>query len=212
MSMAIPGYAITMSAAFFADNQPPVDERFRRAALAAAMAVKSAGPAADIPSVVENTGIANTVSPLATATIAISISDLVREGGIQGLTSEPTINTIASAAAKADSPMELAVGHSAGTVLPPSAPPSSFVVGSTGSAANPAPQFDPARLYDLLSRQSNWIPIATVYEEAGNGDRAGFDAALGQLHADGFVAIENEHVYVTESGRRFLEYTRYSLK
>lgn len=201
-----------MNAAPIAENVPPVDERFRRAALAAAMAVRTAGPSADVTTVVANAGIAQTVSPIATATIAISIADLVRKGEVESLTSEQTINMIATNAANAELPLDPSIGPAMAQQLAPSA--GSAVPGMTVSVSAPAmaAPFNPTALYEILSRSQSWEPTVLLYEAAGNGDRAGFDAVLQQLLVDRFVEMQNGYVYVTESGRRFLEYSKYSLK
>lgn len=201
-----------MNAAPIADNAPPANERFRRAALAAAMAVRTAGPSADVTTVVANAGIAQTVSPIATATIAISIADLVRRGEVESLTSEQTINTIATNAENAELPLDPAIGPAMPQPLAPAAGSAAPGMSAPVSAPAAAAPFNPASLYELLSRSQSWEPTVMLFDAAGNGDRAGFDAALQQLLTDRFIEMQNGYVYVTESGRRFLEYSRYSLK
>lgn len=199
-----------MSAAPIAKN-PPVEDKFRLAALAAVMAVKTAAPATDINTAVANSGISQTLSPMATASIAMSIADLVRKGAINDLTSELVINTIATAAAQSETPSDPSANVSAATSSLPAGTPGQSAPVPDNAAVASTP-FDTARLYEVLSQSTTWEPVAAIFERAGNGDRTGFDAALHQLQGDGFIALQEDHAYVTESGRRFLEYAKYSLK
>jgi hypothetical protein len=69
-----------------------------------------------------------------------------------------------------------------------------------------APAVDGAALRWQLARTSGWYPVRELSAALGLPDPRPLYAELEILAREGFVRIENEHVYVTESGHRYMEY------
>ena len=172
---------VSMSAVPNFESSIPPEDKFKQAA--------------NVAAVVSDSGISQKISPMATASIAIAIQNIVRSGGTDTLMNDDVVASIAAVAASAE---PVPVGHPEQIAVPVS--------------AEAAGSFDSNIFYEELAKTEGWVPLQEMFSKCGAGDRSTFDAAVEQMLKDGFLAVENDHLYVTESGKRFLEYSRYSRK
>ena len=163
---------------------------YRRAALAAAIAAREAlarrsGVAAAAAAAAGSLG----VNPQEAASIAVELEKQIELVGPDRLTSDETLSAVAAAAANAPS-------VDGGAPLP-------------AAKLQPAepPPINTTALYRVLARLSKWDPLASVARALGGVDPERIKAELERLCSEEFVIIENEHVYVTERGHRYFEYS-----
>ena len=77
------------------------------------------------------------------------------------------------------------------------------------AAPTPTPEtraIDTTALYRELSRIRDWQPLTGLAKALGVADQEQLKAALDRLCSEEFVIVQNEHVFVTERGHRYLEY------
>jgi hypothetical protein len=174
------------------------DRRLWNAALAAALAVKSALIAANtrkgafrpkVSEIATEAAMSQGAGPVEAATIGLELERLSQSTSPDELPRDENVSGIARAA------MAVA-GNASGTS-------SSDSVQQT---AVQAPPIDPIRLYRALSQIREWFPLGKLARDLGLEDQSQLSSQLEPLASEGFVRIENEHVWVTERGHRYLEY------
>lgn len=181
-------------------SAPPIDDRrLSNAALAASIAVKAAlrtagsSKGAPTPNVAEIAGEAATsqgARPVEAAVISLELERLSREFEPDDLPREEIVRDVAAAAGAA----------------------TTNASGATDEVGRPvtgqSPPVDANKLYCALAQVREWFPLGKLARDLGLEDPATLSGQLAPLVSDGYVRIENEHVWVTERGHRFLEYAR----
>ena len=172
-------------------SAPDAPAMYRRAALAAAIAVKGALVSkGGVAAAAAEAAVSQGASPGEAASIAVELERQMARIGPDAVTSEESISA--------------AVAAASGGVL--SAPAD----GALGAAApTPTPEtraIDTTALYRELSRIRDWQPLTGLAKALGVADQEQLKAALDRLCSEEFVIVQNEHVFVTERGHRYLEY------
>lgn len=175
---------------------PTDDERRRDAALAAALTVKSVLLAAgttkeaappNVAAIAADAATSQGATPVEAGAIGIEFERRARELRPDELPRDDVVRAVADAAAAAAN--------------------ASGAMAETGRAMpGQTPPIDPFRLYRALSQIREWFPLRRLARDLGVDDPGLLSGQLAPLASDGYVRIENEHVYVTERGHRFLEY------
>jgi hypothetical protein len=172
------------------DEYDPVQDRYRRVALAAAVAVQGAfARGSGVAAAAAAAAVSAGASPGEAASMAVELERLVARLGPEGIASEEGLAATIAAAARAQAA--------------PNDGPAPF---SKFDAAPAAPAVDGAALRRQLSQIHGWCPLRELASALGLPDERALVPELEGLAREGFVRIENEHVYVTESGHRYLEY------
>jgi hypothetical protein len=168
----------------------PLQERYRRAALAAAIAVRGAfASGGGVAAAAADAAVSQGASPGEAASIAVELERLLGELGPDGVASEESLAATVAAALRVQG-------------SPNGGPPSV----SRFDAAQATPAVDGAALRRQLAHTHGWYPLRELASALGLPDERALVVELEALAREGFVRIENEHVYVTESGHRYLEY------
>jgi hypothetical protein len=179
------------------------DRRLWNASLAAALAVKSALIAANtrksafrpkVSEIATEAAMSQGAGPVEAATIGLELERLSRSTSPEELPRDEIVGGIARAAmAVAENGYGSASSYGSGS-------------DSVQQTAAQAPPIDPIRLYRALSQVREWCPLGKLARDLGLEDASQLAGQLEPLASEGFVRIENEHVWVTERGRRYLEY------
>jgi hypothetical protein len=181
-----------------AGANPAKKERLRKAAVAAVLEIKSAGAGANSAAIAADAAYAQGVSPGEATNIAFALQREVETKGLDALTSESGF-AAADAAAEAESgASDGSIGYAlAATATPPPAVP----------IAN-----DPSTVRNIVYRQlmtlpeKDWTPQDKFFESLGNVDREQAMLVIRELTSDGFVVMQSNSVFLTESGRRYVQY------
>ena len=178
----------------------PPEEKIRAGALAAALAVRKAASIADVAGIAASEAAGFGLTPGQAASIGIVLEQACKATGqFDSAMDVQTREAAVSAALAAVEPATLAHDPLAASIasseqsLPPMQSP---------------PPVNLNRLYEVLreiSAHREWVPLAQVAERCGASEDAVAQAAAAML-AEDFVRIENRHIFVTDSGQRFLEY------
>jgi hypothetical protein len=175
---------------------PTDDERRRNAALGAALAVKSAllfaqtvkgATPPNVPAVAADAAMSQGARPAEAAAIGVEIERLLRTLKPEDLPGDSVVGSIAAAAAAAAMNAFGAAAETAQQMTGPSTP------------------VEPVKLYRALSQIHHWFPLGKLARELGLEDPGQLAGQLAPLVSDGYLRIENEHVWVTERGHRYLE-------
>ena len=170
----------------------PVQDMYRRAALAAAIAVRGAiSRRGSVTAAATEAAVSQGATPGQAASIAVELERLIEQFGPDGIASEEAVAIAVAAAARAEG------ATSAGDTRPPPPPI---------NGGPQAPAVDGAALRWQLARTNGWFPVRELSAVLGLPDPRPLYAELEMLAREGFVRVENEHVYVTESGHRYMEY------
>lgn len=176
---------------------PPIHEKVRKGVLAAALAVKSAGSIEDVAGTAANAAASAGLPPDQAASIGIAMEEAVRIAGQSEAAMEVHCREAAVSAALASAEQAAPpVAGGAGT-----APPS-----ETASLATPPLNVN--RLYEVLreiSERREWVPLSLIAERCGASEESVAVGVEGMRNED-FIRVENRHIFVTDSGQRFLEY------
>ena len=172
-------------------NGPDAAAMYRRAALAAAIAVKGALVSkSGIAAAAAEAAVSQGASPGEAASIAIELERQMARMGPDAITSEESLSA--------------AVAAASGGVL--SSPADGAMSMAARTPASEAPAVDTTALYRELSRIRDWVPLSELAKALGGADLEQLKSALDRLCAEEFVIVQNEHVFVTERGHRYLEY------
>jgi hypothetical protein len=169
----------------------PRQDMYRRAALAAAIAVKGAyfSKGGGVAAAAVEAAISQGANQGEAVSIAVELERLIERFGPEGIASEEALAATVAAAVRAQ-------GGSGDTPPPP--PPI--------NGGPQAPVVDGAALRRQLAHTSGWYPVRELAMALGLPDPRPLYAELEMMAREGFVRVENEHVYVTESGHRYMEY------
>lgn len=176
----------------------PPEEKIRAGALAAALAVRKAASIADVAGIAASEAASFGLTPGQAASIGIVLEQAVKASGqfdsaMDVQSREAAVSAALAAVEPAPSPAD------------PAAVP---VAASDQTSANAPPPVNLNRLYEVLRElagQREWVPLAHIADRCGASEDAVAQAVTGML-AEDFVRIENRHIFVTDSGQRFLEY------
>ncbi len=172
---------------------PDAAAMYRRAALAAAIAVKGAfGRKGSVAAAAADAAVSQGATPGEAASIAVELERLIAQMGPEAITSEESLSA--------------AVAAASGGALSATADAPAFQAQPTPTPTPEARPIDTAVLYRELSRLSEWQPLTRLAEALGGADVAQLKSALDRLCSEEFVIVKNEHVFVTERGHRYLEY------
>ena len=170
---------------------PDAAAMYRRAALAAAIAVKGALVSkGGVAAAAAEAAVSQGASPGEAASIAVPPERQIAQKGPDAITSEESLSAAVAAASGG------VLSARADGALPAAAP----------VPAPAAPAIDTTALYRELARVHKWQPLARLAEALGVADPQHLKAALDRLCSEEFVIVQNEHVFVTERGHRYLEY------
>ena len=170
---------------------PDAAAMYRRAALAAAIAVKGALVSkGGVAAAAAEAAVSQGASPGEAASIAVELERQIAQKGPDAITSEESLSA--------------AVAAASGGVL--SAPADGAPPAAAPAPAPAGPAIDTAALNRELARVHKWQPLARLAEALGVTDLQQLKAALERLCSEEFVIVQNEHVFVTERGHRYLEY------
>ena len=170
---------------------PDAAAMYRRAALAAAIAVKGAlVNKGGVAAAAAEAAVSQGASPGEAASIAIELERQMARMGPDAITSEESLSA--------------AVAAASGGIL--SAPAEGALATAARTPAPAAPAVDTTALYRELSRIRDWQPLSRLARSLGVTDPEQLKSELDRLCSEEFIIVQNEHVFVTERGHRYLEY------
>lgn len=173
---------------------PTIGEKVRKGALAAALAVKNARSIDDVAGIAANEAASFGLSPGQAASIGIAFEEAVKATGQFDAAMEVQNREAAVSAALASSEQ--------------ATPPIAATAKSNETGSPAVPPINLNRLYEVLreiSGSREWVPLSVIAERCG-ATEALVEQGVEGMRAEDFVRIENRHIFVTDSGQRFLEY------
>lgn len=178
---------------------PALEEKIRAGALAAALAVRRAASIDDVAGIAASEAASFGLTPAQAASIGIVLEQAVKTSGqFDSAMDVQSREAAVSAALAAIEP----------TPPPPTDPLSAPLAPAEQSFAKSQPPVNLNRLYEVLREVSGhreWVPLAHIAERCGASEDA-VEQAVSGMRSEDFVRIENRHIFVTDSGQRFLEY------